>query len=277
MKRLIVTTVLVAAALGCQPAPQGFLEIDGWTPQGEPTTYDAEGLWELINGAADTFLAYGFENVTVQRYINEGTTASIAVYDMGTPLDAFGIYRAEAPSEEPALQIGAESMVSPPYQALLLKDRYYVKVEASEGDIDRATGEVLVTAIADALPGESSLPPEFAALPKDGMIPGSAQYTRQSLFGLSELSDCVHANYTDESGDQYRAFAVLDDATDAVWARLESEWQVLDLDGTPVRHREVPYSGLVGAVRSNGTIMGIAGAADHEELRERLRTVSAVE
>ena len=274
MRRRILTIALAFAALSCQPAPQGFLEIDGWLPQGEPATYDADGLWELINGAADTFLAYGFEEVTVQRYSQQDVTASIAVYDMGTPLDAFGIYRTEAPAEEAALPIGAEAVVSPPYQGLLLKDRYYVKVEAYEGEIDRATGETLLSAISAALPGDAGLPAEFAALPAAGMVPGSARYTRESLFGLSELEDCVHAGYIDESGAEYQAFAVLDGTADEVWAQLESEWQALELDGTPVRFREVPYSGLVGAFRSDRQIVGAAGAADEAQLLKRLRAIS---
>jgi hypothetical protein len=277
MRRLILTITLAFAAMSCQPAPQGFLEIEGWIPQGEPATYDADGLWELINGAADTFLAYGFEEVTVQRYSQQEVTVSIAVYDMGAPLDAFGIYRTEAPADEPALPIGAEAVVSPPYQSLLLKDRYYVKVEAYEGELDRATGEALVSAIAASLPGDSGLPAEFAALPASGMVPGSARYTRESVFGLSELKNCVHAGYTDESGDEYQAFAVLGGSADEVWAQLESEWQALELDGAPVRFREVPYSGLVGAFRLDGQLVGATGATDESQLLERLRTISAAE
>jgi hypothetical protein len=277
MRRRILTIALAFAALSCQPAPQGFLEIDGWLPQGEPATYDADGLWELINGAADTFLAYGFEEVTVQRYSQQDVTTSIAVYDMGTPLDAFGIYRTEAPAEEPALPIGAEAVVSPPYQGLLFKERYYVKVEAYEGEIDRAMGEALMSAIAAALPGEDGLPAEFAALPATGMLPGSARYTRESVFGLSELVDCVHAGYTDESGGEYQAFAVLDGSADGVWAKLEAEWQALELDGMPVRFREVPYSGLVGAYRSESQLVGATGAADEAQLLERLRKISSAQ
>ena len=48
-----------------------------------------------------------------------------------------------------------------------------------------------------------------------------------------------------------------------------------EVDGTPVRFREVPYSGLVGAFRSDRQIVGAAGAADEEQLLERLRTISA--
>jgi len=278
MIRRVLQVAVLAVLLSCQAAPQAFLTIAGWSPQGEPSTYDAAGLWELINGAADTFLSYGFETVTVQNFSAGGVTASIAVYDMGRPLNAFGIYRTEAPVDESALPVGTEAVVSPPYQCLLLKDRYYVKVEAYEGDIDQATGESLVAAIADALPGEAGLPLEFAALPTDGMVAGSSRYTREALYGLAELNECVHAAYTDDAGSEYQAFVVLqtDEVTaDDVWQKLASGWQGIDLGGEPVLFREVPYSSLVGVIHTSGGIIGVANAADEEQLLDRLGRIVA--
>jgi hypothetical protein len=273
MIRRVFQVAVLAVLLSCQAAPQAFLTIAGWSPEGEPSTYDAAGLWELINGAADVFLSYGFETVTVQKFSAGDVTASIAVYDMGRPLNAFGIYRTEAPADESALPVGTEAVVSPPYQCLLLKDRYYVKVEAYEGEIDQATGESLVAAIADALPGEAGLPPEFTALPAAGMVASSTQYTREALYGLAELNESVHAAYTDDAGYEYQAFVLLQTGevtADNIWQELASRWQEIDLAGEPVLFREVPYSGLVGVIRSNGGIIGVADAADEEQLLERL-------
>ena len=270
IKRVFLVGVL-AAALGCQGAPQGFLEVAGWSPQNEPATYDAAGLWELIDGAADVFLSYGFENVTVQNFSAGDLTVSVAVYDMGRPLNAFGIFRTEAPPDVPAVRAGTEAVVSPPYQGLLLKNRFYVKVEVSEGELDQSTGEALVAAIADALPGESDLPPDFSSLPTDGMVAGSIQYTRQGLFGLSELEECVHAEYSGVDGSRYQVFVMLQ--PDA-WNKLASKWQETDLEGAAVLFREVPYSGLVGVIRSNDLIVGVADSADEEQLLERLRAIS---
>jgi hypothetical protein len=278
MIRRVFQVAVLAVLLSCQTAPQAFLTIAGWSPQGEPSTYDAADLWELINGAADIFLSYGFETVTVQKFSAGDVTASIAVYDMGRPLNAFGIYRTEAPADESALPVGTEAVVSPPYQCLLLKDRYYVKVEAYEGDIDQATGESLVAAIADALPGEAGLPPEFTALPADDMVKGSGQYTREALYGLAELNESVHAAYTDDAGAEYQVFVLLqtDEVTaENLWQKLASRWQTIDLDGEDVLFREVPYSGLVGVIRSNGRIIGVANTADEEQLLDRLGRLAA--
>ncbi len=273
------TTLMVALALvlSCQPAPEGFLTIDGWAPLGEPATYDADGLWELINGAADTFMSYGFESVTVQNYQSGNVTASVAVYDMGTPLNAFGIYRTESQGAEQFLEVGTEAVVSPPYQCLLLKGSNYVKVDAYEGDIDQATGESLVAAIAGALPGGAGLPPEFASLPNEGMVAGSARYSREDAFGLAELDECLHAAYRDEVGEKYQAFVVLtpgSEALERVWADLSDSWQTGVLGDQPVLFREIPYSGLVGVIRTDRGLVGVAESPDEQRLMERLERLA---
>ena len=126
--------------------------------------------------------------------------------------------------------------------------------------------------------GEAGLPPEFAALPADRMVVGSAQYTREALYGLAELNESVHAAYTDDAGSEYQAFVLLqtDEITaDDTWQNLASRWQEIDLDGEPVLFREVPYSGLVGVIRSNGKIIGVADSADDEQLLDRLGRIAA--
>jgi len=271
-----VTLVLSVIVLSCQPAPQGFIDISGWTPQGEPSRYGPDGLWEVINGAADAFLNYGFEELTTQQYSNGSVTVTVNAYDMGTPLNAYGIYRVEAPEGDPLVDAGSEAVVSPPYQCLLLKDRTYVKVEAFEGDIDETTGRALVESIASALPGTVEPPPELAALPPEGMVPGSARYTRRGLFALAELDEAVHASYVDDDGTEYRVFLLLPGSAvgdDALWNGLAERWQVLEEGGHTVLYREVPYEGFVGVTRGGAGVVGVAGCETREELVERLARV----
>ena len=273
----LVAILGVVVICGCPSAPAPFLELAGWTPQDEAASYDAAGLWELINGAADVFLAYGFDSVTVQRFTAGDRVVSVSVYDMGTPLNAFGIYRTEAPRDVPVLPIGTETVMSPPYQVLLVKDRYYVKVDAYEGELDEDTGESLAESIAAAIPGTTELPPQFAVLPEDGRIPGTAEYTKSGYLGVAGLDECVHGGYRDESGSEYRVFAVVatpERDLDTAWSGLAESWQAAELDESEVLYREVPYSGLVGVVRVDGGVVGVADAADLDQLLARLRELT---
>jgi hypothetical protein len=273
MNSRAATVALSLIVLSCQPAPQGFLDIAGWSPLGEPSSYGPDGLWEVINGAADTFLDYGLEELTAQQYSNGSVTVTVNAYDMGTPLNAYGVYRVEAPEGDLVVDAGSEAVVSPPYQCLLLKDRTYVKVEAYEGDIDEATGRELVEEIANALPGSAEPPPEVAALPAEGMITRSARYTRRGLFALAEIDEAVHASYVDDDGTEYRVFVLLsgsEGADDALWDALAEKWQLLEESGRTVLYREVPYEGFVGVARGSVGVVGVAGCETREELVERL-------
>jgi hypothetical protein len=277
MKRVVMVAVLALLA-SCQSSPVGFLDIEGWLPVDDASSCGPEGLWEVINGGADTFLSYGFEQLTLQNFTAGDVIVTVFSFDMGTPLNAFGIYRTENPEDVAALPIGVEAVVSAPYQCLLLKDRYYVKVDAYEGDIDEETGSKLVEAIAAALPGSNALPPEFAALPLDGMVAGTARYTKQDLYGLAELDECAHAAYRDATGSEFEAFVVLPPdggSVDALWSELESRWDETEVDGRPALYREVPYSGLVGVVRSDSGLLGVAKSADEDQLRQRLALLRA--
>jgi hypothetical protein len=262
--------------LGCQPAPEALFEIEGWNHTNEVSRYGSDELWQIINGAADAFLGYGFELLTVQDFAAGDVSVSVQLYDMGSPLNAFGIYRTEAPTEAPALAIGTQAVVSPPYQCLLVKDRYYVKVEALEGDLDQASGAALLEKIAVKISGSDDPPPALASLPQADMVAGSASYTKQNWLGLAELDNAVHAAYLDEAGSRYNIFVVLpatDGTVDEGWAAIEAGWQAIEHGGRRVLYREVPYSGLAGVIRTHGGLLGVSNCEDQDQLLKRLDTL----
>ena len=106
--RTVLRVLVVLVVTGGLSSAAGFPDIDGWQPAGEVRTYDASNLWEYINGAADAFMMYGFEQLQVRDVSAGGVTVTANIYDMGTPLNAFGIYRAESPKGVESLDVGVE-------------------------------------------------------------------------------------------------------------------------------------------------------------------------
>ncbi|MHC4235631.1 MAG: hypothetical protein ACYSUQ_10990, partial [Planctomycetota bacterium] len=101
----------------------------------------------------------------------------------------------------------------------------------------------------------------------------SEGYQPGSFLGLTELTDCVYADYVGNDGT-YQGFVVLPSAAPAVWEALADPWASLEHDGLTVRFREVPYSGLVGVTSTDSGLLGVSGAADETQLRERLADLS---
>jgi hypothetical protein len=267
LKRLVLLSVLVACAQA--PVPD-FPEIEGWNLQIAVSSYDADGLWELINGAAETFMQYGFQGVETGELSRDGTVLAVSIYDMGSALNAYGIYRTELPDGVEPLAIGAQAIVSPPYQALMAKDRFYVKVDVHDGAVDDAIGRSVLESIADWIPGSDGMPEEFAALPKKDRVAGSERFIRKAFLGMRELKRCVSAEYV---GGR-TVFAVLPSVgtdVDATWQELSSKWNAIDADGgAPVLAKKVPYTGFVGVTRKDGAIVGVVGAEDEAALLDSL-------
>jgi hypothetical protein len=187
---------------------------------------------------------------------------------MGTPLNAFGVFTRESPGRMAPSPQATATVVSPPYQALLLKGSTYVKVNAVEGELTDTMGADLLEAVAASLSGQTEYPEELALLPESGKVAGSEGYQRQGFLGLTELTDCLYAEYAGDGDQTWLGFVVLPSAS--VWDALAGEWEPVEHGALTVLHREIPYRGLVGVVQTEQGVVGVSGAADQAELLDRL-------
>ena len=244
----------------------------------EVKVYTPDNLWEYIDGAAESYLSYGFQALRFCDLSGDGLTVTVHVYDMGSRLNAFGIYDMERPDGTPRLAVGAEAVVLPPYQCLLLKDRYYVKIDAFEGEITEAVGKQLLEAVAEALPGADGFPEALVWLPVEGKVPDSEGFVKEGYLGLTDLRNCVHADYVGEGDHRYQIFVMIPDAeedVESVWQGLGPKWEGKAHGDYSVRFREVPYRGFVGVVITEKGIFGASDAESEEELMARLERVVA--
>ena len=91
---LLLPVSVAGAAGGDRPALllPATNELPGWERDGEALEYEAENLWEYINGSAETFLAYAFRDVVAQDYRKgAGLELKVEIYRHDSPLMAFGI------------------------------------------------------------------------------------------------------------------------------------------------------------------------------------------
>lgn len=251
-------------------AASDFPEVAGWTQPGEVLIYDADNLWEYINGAAELFVEFGVQTCRTTDLTSGDLTVTVELYDMGTPLNAFGVYEWERPGESMSVAGATAGVVSPPYQALLLKGSTYVKVNTLEGELTEASGRELLEALAHALPGESSLPTELDLLPQPGKLPGTEGYKPEAFLGQALLRDCLYAEYAGEGEESWQGFVVLPEAAGSVWDALSRDWQSVEHDGRTVLFSEIPYSGFAGVVRTDDGLFGVSEAADQAEMLARL-------
>ncbi len=240
------------------------IEIENWQTEGEAQVYTSETLWEAINGAAESYVAYDVVQMTLQDIRKDTLLVTVYVYDMGTPLNAFGIFATERSPEEDPVQVGTLGAIYEPYQALLLKDKYYIKLEVFEGELNEKVGMDLLKDVASSFSGSTEIPKQITKLPlKMNHVDWSAQYMKESFLGLSELDECVYARYKLDDENTYRIFHMLSENPDETWNDLaEKNWQLEKADGIKMLARSIPYQGKIGIVMTNS---GLFGVADLEE------------
>jgi hypothetical protein len=199
-----------------------FPNLEGWKKPDSLSNYTADNLWDIINGAADGYLLYDFELMTMGDYTQpDGKYITLEIYRHQSPEDAFGIYSQERPSKATYNDVGGQG-----YQEdanlNFFADRYYVKIRCSgktEGEIKavRNLGET----IANQIDPSSKLPVQLALFPQEGKIPNSEQYINQNFIGYSFLKNAFIANYN-VKGTLFNIFIISNNTADDAKAMLTS-------------------------------------------------------
>jgi hypothetical protein len=274
MRKLIILLLLLVLPASV-PAGE-FPDIEGWKPEGEVNIHRRNDLWQYINGAAEMFLMYDFQMLRFREFSRKGMEMTIEIYDMATPLNAFGIYTTERGDDEERFSIGTEAVVVPPYYCQLLKGRFYVKVNMQQGVLDSKAGEAILRSIDSSVEGASRFPDELNLLPERGKISGSEKYIAKGYRAMGELNNVLFADYHDAKGKEYRYFLMLpstDETVDDKWKNLSGKWTSVTEKGHTILYRDIPYSGKVGVVRKGKRIIGISDVMEMREMLDRLTEI----
>ncbi len=170
--------------------------VSGWTRVGKPEFFHPDNLYKYINGAAELYLTYNFQQVVTASYQfgdDEEQTIIVDIYEMDNLLDGFGIYSSERTPDAAFKNIGTEGY-STDVECIFWEDRFYVKTRSlAKGQ--KAVLEAFAADIADKLPGSSDYPKILIVFPEEGMVEYSARYVGRDLLGHSFLTNGFLVNY----------------------------------------------------------------------------------
>jgi len=123
-------------------------EVPGWNRSGDVRTFEADKLWEYIDGDAERYVQAGVQKtLTVDYRYRDKSDAVADVYVMSAPDGARRIFESESAAGSKAVGLGDESHL---YRGSLTfrKGRYFVRVVAYQdapdmGDALAALGRAL--------------------------------------------------------------------------------------------------------------------------------------
>ncbi len=185
-----------------------FPDVVGWKRSPEIQNFSAETLYEDVDGAADLYLTYDFEELKVAEYQNEKKgSVTVDVYFHKTPIQAFGIYSQERLPDANFINVGAEGYIES--NALnFFTGPYYVKISSyNTGSEDR---EILLTfakKVSESLGEKGSLPPILSSFPGEGKKRHSEKFVAKNFLGYSFLHSAFTAEY-ELSGKKFRLFVI---------------------------------------------------------------------
>jgi hypothetical protein len=153
-------------------------EIVGWKKSDKDTFYNPENLFKYIDGGAELYISYNFQQVLAQKYTKgEGNEITVDIFDMEHSYNAFGVFAhgSERP-DDAANRIGQASE----YASGLLtfwKDKFYISILAyPETEEKKKLVSKLGQTLAGAVNTEGALPPVISLLPRENLVPASIRY-----------------------------------------------------------------------------------------------------
>lgn len=174
------------------------LAPDGFAKKGPVERYTEANLFEKINGRSELVQSYdvtGMTFVTFSRADDPSRFLDVYLYDMTTPLGAFGLFSVERPPGRKAISVG-DGGYRTDADTFFRKGQYYVTVLTSGPDegVQKAAS-ALAIALANRLKGKAADLWGLGILPAQNRIDDSIQYLMNDALGLDFLTDVFTARY----------------------------------------------------------------------------------
>jgi len=204
-----------------------FPEVTGWKQSGEVETFIPKNLYEYINGAADLYLTYDFEELKVAEYQNEKkASVTVDVYRQKTPLHAFGVYSQERLSGAKFLDIGVQGYYEKGFLNFLTGP-YYVKISAvNTGSEDQDVLIAFAKKVAENLGPKGSFPSILSFFPPEGKKRNSEMFIAKNLLGYAFFQSGFTADY-ELQGKKFKLFVIEREKKDECKAMIEKYLQTI--------------------------------------------------
>jgi hypothetical protein len=182
-------------------------EVEGWRVTAKDQRYNRTTLYQYIDGGAELYLSYGFNEAINRTYSKPNQPAMVVdIFDMGISQNAFGVFSHSREVVEESFGQGSQYT-----EGLLLfwKDRYYISLLAHPETVESKKAVfTLARNIDKAIKEKGPLPEMLSLLPKKSLVEESIRYFRhhawlnshyfvadQNILHINENTDALLAKY----------------------------------------------------------------------------------
>ena len=176
------------------------------TPEG-PRTFVHSNLFDFVDGQADTYFAYNFQQVAVQNYMDSASRVlHVEIWQFADAADAYGVYTISR--SVITAGIGNDGSTTTERRIAFWQNNYYVHVSCTQ-KLPQTDLEAFALAVSKALPTGGDHPALLQRLPANGLTPNDAVYFHLEItiqneiflggtnkLGLSPKTNGLLAHYT---------------------------------------------------------------------------------
>lgn len=207
MKQLLSVILLLAFSTPLFSQEIVLPELAGYKKTTNYPVYVADNLWDFINGAADTYLSYGFEDVHIAEYTKGKNVIKLEIYRHKDDTQGFGIYSSERSPSFRFINTGAQGYKTDG-SLNFYKGKYYVKIRTySKSEKVIQTLESLALRVSDMLQGTAEMPSTLKEFPDMGKKKNEESYINESVLGHAFLSGAFKALY-EAGGSEFSLFII---------------------------------------------------------------------
>jgi hypothetical protein len=182
-------------------------ELNGFKKVTNYPVFKPENLWDFINGAADTYLSYGFVDLHVAEYKKGKNVIKLEIYRHSDYTMAFGIYSTERSPSFRFMNLGAQGYIADG-SINFFKGDYYVKIRTySKNEKVLQSAESLALRVSEMLVGDSKMPSMLSRFPDSGKKLNEETYINESVLGHKFLNKAFKAIYQ-TGNDNFSLFII---------------------------------------------------------------------
>ncbi len=244
-----------------------FPELDGWEIKQEYPVYNPGTLWDYINGAADSYLSYDFEELYIAEYVKGDVSFKVEIFKHATPTDAFGIYSTERSPDFRFIDLGIQGY-SEKSLIHFLADKYYIKVRTHEtsGEVEEAMMSI-ANSVVVSIAGIDHFPEALAMFPDNGKKPETEIYTAENFLGHSFLGSAFAADYSRENKN-FKLFIIVRENKEECLKLLNKYFEFAGKTEKVPEEGEIhisdKYNGEILFYRYNNMIFGTLNLEDRQ-------------
>lgn len=250
-----------------------FPKLEGYKTVLNYPVFGPENLWDFIDGAAETYLAYGFVDLHVAEYKKGKNVIKLEIYRHSDNIMAFGIYSSERSSSFNFRKIGTQGYIAEG-AINFFKGAYYVKIRTySKNEKTLQSAEKLALKTANMLDGEAEMPTVLGRFPVTGKKTNEEIYINESVLGHKFLNRAYKAGY--EIGpDIFSVFIIENSSTAEVRKCINTYLASCGMDSTESENGRYMlkdgYNGTVFLAWKDNLIVIISGLSkDQSEIADR--------